>query len=279
MSIKRSNANNSQAKQWLSKLDCFIRNLPTGKTLETHFKAKNDRKAGKPFTIKDHIRAMIHSMLSSQQRWKSITEVINDSSKPLERVFEGYSSEALKNKDATQLSEELSAVGCRFRFDSLEKGHLPNAEAISDNIKKLQNIKKVFGSLDKFVMSDTPETIARKLSDSKSDYKLKRIGLALACEYLKNVGIDCAKPDVHLRRFLSAKRMGIGKANNKGLTSEQSVLEQIRNLSRKTGIPPIEIDALIWRFCADGYGEMCGVIPKCDKCPIKSYCNYPRKHP
>ena len=39
-------------------------------------------------------------------------------------------------------------------------------------------------------------------------YKLHQVGEALAWEYIRNVGIDGAKPDTHIRRFLGSDRMG-----------------------------------------------------------------------
>ena len=39
-------------------------------------------------------------------------------------------------------------------------------------------------------------------------YKLHQVGEALAWEYIRNVGIDGAKPDTHIRRFLGSNRMG-----------------------------------------------------------------------
>jgi hypothetical protein len=32
--------------------------------------------------------------------------------------------------------------------------------------------------------------------------------VALLCEYLKNVGIDVVKPDVHIKRILGCERLG-----------------------------------------------------------------------
>ena len=51
------------------------------------------------------------------------------------------------------------------------------------------------------------------------------------------------------------------------------VNEQISALSVKTGMTRVEIDNLIWNFCADGYGEICTASPHCGDCPIKDWCN------
>lgn len=92
----------------------------------------------------------------------------------------------------------------------------------------------------------------------------------LAWEYLRNVGIDGAKPDTHLRRFLGADRMGTG-SNSPATISE--VNDQVARLSEQTGMSKVEIDNLIWSFCADGFGEVCTATPYCKSCPIADYCH------
>ena len=64
--------------------------------------------------------------------------------------------------------------------------------------------------------------------------------------------------------------MGAGK---KSPASVKEVNEQVTRLSEETGMSKVEIDNLIWSFCADGYGEICTATPHCDTCPISDYCN------
>lgn len=89
-------------------------------------------------------------------------------------------------------------------------------------------------------------------------------------EYLRNVGIDGMKPDVHLCRFFSGERMGRGN-NTPARINE--VFETVLKLSEDTGVSMSEIDSLVWNFCSSGYGEICTSNPRCEICPIKKYCN------
>ena len=59
---------------------------------------------------------------------------------------------------------------------------------------------------ESYVTSAPPEAIVRDLA--AGPHKLYGIGPALAWEYLRNVGIDGVKPDIHVCRFLGANRMG-----------------------------------------------------------------------
>ena len=142
--------------------------------------------------------------------------------------------------------------------------------ALNDNIRNFQHLQDEFGSIDDFITSESAEKIVRKLSMSSSKYKMKMFGEALAWEYLRNVGIDGAKQDTHLCRFLGADRMGTGE---KSPASIKEVNEQVTRLSAETKMSKVEIDNMIWSFCADGYGEICTSTPHCDVCTISGYCN------
>ncbi|HZK61684.1 MAG TPA: hypothetical protein VFC41_06370 [Anaerovoracaceae bacterium] len=83
------------------------------------------------------------------------------------------------------------------------------------------------------------------------------------------MGIEGAKPDTHLRRFLASDRMGIGATNP---ASINEVNNQIDALAEETGLKKVEIDNLIWSFCADGYGEICTALPHCRECQIREFC-------
>ena len=143
-------------------------------------------------------------------------------------------------------------------------------ESLSDNIHMFYRIEDEFGSIDSFITSEPADAVVKKLSKATSPYKMKLLGEALAWEYLRNVGIDGAKPDTHLRRFLGADRMGTG-SNSPATISE--VNDQVARLSEQTGMSKVEIDNLIWSFCADGFGEVCTATPHCKSCPTADYCH------
>lgn len=46
----------------------------------------------------------------------------------------------------------------------------------------------------------------------------------------------------------------------------------LSKLSEQTGMSKIEVDNLIWSFCADGFGEICTATPHCKNCPIRDWC-------
>ena len=218
------------------------------------------RKAGKQYTIRDHIRGMIYSLLSNQTKWYRIEPHLSE----IDELFYGYDPEMILDSDSGYFCEGLFKLKCGNMSTKAQM------EALPENIQTLRHIEDEYGSIDSFITSEPANVIVEKLSRGASPYKLKMLGEALAWEYLRNVGIDGAKPDTHLRRFLGADRMGTGDHSPATIIE---VNEQVARLSAMTGMSKIEVDNLIWSFCADGYGEVCTATPHCRECPIRDWCN------
>lgn len=213
------------------------------------------------FSINDHIKALIYSLLSNQREWYRIENRLPT----IDAIFENYDPQILKIKKPSDLSNQIFELKC---------GNINTTKQminLSQNIKIFESIEIDYESLDNYVTSKSAYDIAQELSSPKSKYKLKSIGVALAWEYLKNIGIDGAKPDTHLRRFFSNKRMG--KSTNRNPATEKEVFVQIEELAKDTKLSKIEIDKIIWNFCANGKGEICTAFPNCNKCIISNYCN------
>ena len=218
------------------------------------------RKAGKQYTIRDHIQGMIYSLISNQTKWYRVEPHLSE----IDELFYNYDPEKILHTDPGYFCEGLFNLKCGNMSIKAQM------EALPENIQTFRYIEDEYGSIDSFITSEPTETIVEKLSRGASPYKLKMLGEALVWEYLRNVGIDGAKPDTHLRRFLGADRMGTGD-HSPATISE--VNEQVAKLSEQTGMSKIEVDNLIWSFCADGFGEICTATPHCSDCPIRDWCN------
>jgi len=116
-----------------------------------------------------------------------------------------------------------------------------------------------------------PDVIAKRLGNP-GPYKLRHVGYTLALEYLRNVGIRAGKPDVHVRRILSEKRL----AYCTGDPSEEQAYRLVAQLAQGASCNPTYLDNLLWLFCAQDYGNVCGVKPKCSLCALSTSCRYPR---
>ena len=85
-----------------------------------------------------------------------------------------------------------------------------------------------------------PDVIAKRLGNP-GPYKLRHVGYTLALEYLRNVGIRAGKPDVHVRRILSEKRL----AYCTGDTSEEQAYRLVAQLAQDASCTPSLLSRII----------------------------------
>lgn len=220
-----------------------------------------ERKKGKKYSICEHIRALIYAMLTNQTKWHRIESHLME----IDELFLNYDPVILKSTAGEYFANKLFELKCG------NISTISQMNALSYNINILESIEKEYGSLDLFVLSSPAHEMVQVLSKKNSKYKLKMLGEALAWEYLRNVGIDGAKPDVHLCRFFSGSRMGNG---NHTPATTREVYNSVLELSKATGLSMTTIDNYIWSYCADGYGEVCTSVPRCSICEIRQQCNY-----
>lgn len=224
----------------------------------TILEAVNARKNGKSFSFEEHLRGFVYAQLSALVSWKKIKE--NQSR--LDEIFCNFDHLQLKEKSAEDLINEITAIKCHNPYTT--KNQMRSLKA---NIETFERIEQDFGSLEKFITHSTPSNIIKLLADSNSTYKLKYAGVALVCEYLRNVGMDIIKPDVHIKRIASAERLNLITAKN-----DYKIIDEFQELAQVIGISQVQMDYLLWNYCSKDYGEVCTATPKCDVCVIKKYC-------
>ena len=217
------------------------------------------RKNGKVFSFEEHLKGFIYAQLSALVSWKRI----KDNQSDLNIVFCDFEKDKLKKKPAEELIEEIRALKCYSPYTT--KNQMNSLKA---NIETFERIEQKYSSLDKFITHSTPSNIIKLLADSNSTFKLKYAGVAIICEYVRNVGIDIIKPDVHIKRIAAADRLNLVTAK-----SDYKIIEEFRKLSNETGISQVKMDYLLWNYCAKGYGEICTATPKCNECVIRIFCN------
>ncbi len=217
------------------------------------------REQGKVFTIEEHICGLIYSLMSAQTVWANIER----NKANIDRVFFHYQPNKILSMTPDYFVNELGKIKCRSRLTNNQM------KVLHYNIDVLYTIIREYGSMDAFVTSGSAPEIAIQISDSNSRYKLKQVGIALACEYLRNVGIDCIKPDVHLMRILGSNRLAISRDEN---ASFQEIYAEVKRLSVETGLKMGQVDYILWSYCATDKGEICTENPKCSKCVITGIC-------
>lgn len=261
----------------------FINNgEPQAKKLweNTYIKKQLDRrKNGETFTVSDHIRGMIYSMLTSGAAWNRLEPHIDIATGQIpiiDDIFYQYDVTALQSADPTELCEKVKALklGTQYLKNQTEA-------LVKENIGKLLSIQEKYGSVDNFYQSladknDNLKTLVRELATAGKPYKFAQLGEALTAEYLKNVGYDIGKPDRHIRRILGCEYLGCSK--HKDVPSDEAI-DIIADIAKSLNKSAAEVDYILWAYCANGFGEVCTKgKPKCmGLCVAEPFCNYKDK--
>ncbi len=218
-------------------------------------KAMDKRQSGGVFTWSDHLEALLLSLLSANRPWYQIA----NSKDSLRKIFFDYDKDQLYLADPESLADTVCSIGCGNRRIYTQMRELKN------NILVLRSIERNYGDVDALAQMavDNQLEVMTMLSYKGGMYKLKGVGKALALEYLRRLGVDAVKPDVHIRRIL--QRFGYFPY----LPSEVETFELIREASGEHNIPMHEIGSLLWSFCATGYMQICEATPHCDMCYVQ----------
>lgn len=210
------------------------------------------------FDISEHIKYIIFAQLSNQREWSQIQKKYDK----IVEIFDNFNSETLKGVNPKTLVSKLRNIKCGNI--SLNK----QMTCLKENILTLEKIELKYGDIFSYYNSCNIAEIIKELS-SGPNYKIKQMGVALVCEYLKNIGYDISKPDSHVIRLLH--RLGyIDNVN----TNPYEIINIMQNIAKANNIPAIELDSIFWQFCASGYAQICTSNPNCDKCLLLSKCGY-----
>lgn len=231
------------------------------------------RNQGGVFTVSDHIRAMVYSMLTSGASWNRVepnTDIDTGRIPLIDEIFCQYDVNALLNADPAALVNKVKEhrLGTQYIKNQI------NA-LVSVNIGNLLSLEKEYGSVDNFYKilvckDDNLKNLVRELSTLGKPHKFAQLGEALTAEYLKNVGYDIGKPDRHICRILGSDRLGC--FTHKTVLPYEAI-DIIAAIAKSINKPAAEVDYILWAYCANGFGEICTKNkPKCDVCSV-TYCN------
>ena len=232
------------------------------------------RKQGGTFSIEDHIRAMVYSMLSSGISWQRVEGGIdNDTGKsiPIDEIFHQYSVEKIMQFSPEELRDKIKELHCASlqtlaQMKALLKANIPKLLAIEEQHCSIDNFYQHFINADPSL-----NTLVLVLSEKNSKYNLSQMGEALTAEYLRNVGYDISKPDRHIRRILGSKYLGCSEFE---IVPIYEAFDIVAEIAAELGKPVAKVDYILWSYCANGYGEICTLNkPKCENCVAKEYCN------
>jgi DNA-3-methyladenine glycosylase I len=177
------------------------------------------------------------------------------------------------------LNYDVGAVG---RFTDSDLGKMMENPRIIRNQRKLracvenarimEQISRENGSfgnyLDKY--RNNPDDLAGILTS-----KFHFLGKVLVLNYLKEIGIDAIKPDVHVVRVMY--RLGLIDSEDESLENINKVIAVAKEMAGVIGEKLNVVDAIFWMYGGSGDNHVKKAIcskkkPLCGECPVKSYC-------
>lgn len=212
-----------------------------------------ERKNGKIYSISEHVEKIVFALLSNQRPWKPIA----DNRKNINDLFHDFDVNYIKSNDYQLFVNELLNLHCGNR--QIRK----QMQTLKENVETLEKIAVDYGGVDNYYNKTDIRELLKSLSSGK--YKLKQMGVPLVSEYLKNVGMDIVKPDVHVCRILT--RLGYSKSNK---VSYGEALDICSEIAKEYNLTNVEVDTILWQYCANNYFEICSDNPKCNKCLVKN---------
>ena len=124
------------------------------------------RRAGKQYTIRDHVRGLIYSFLTNQTKWYRVEPHLTE----INELFYDYDPEQILASPPDYFCNGLFAMKCGNMSTKAQM------ESLADNIRIFQRIEDEYGSIDAFITSEPAEEIVRMLSRKSSKYKMKMFG-------------------------------------------------------------------------------------------------------
>lgn len=201
----------------------------------------------------EHISTMAFALLSNQRPWKPIA----DNRENINKLFNNFDANYIKATDYQVFVDGLLTLHCGNR--QIHK----QMQSLKDNIETLERIAKDYGSVDNYYNNIDIKELLKSLSAGK--YKLKQMGVPLVSEYLKGIGIDIIKPDVHACRILT--RLGYSKSNK---ITEDEAFDICCAIAKEYNLTNVDVDAILWQYGARNYFEVCCDKPKCSKCLVEN---------
>lgn len=250
---------NYQVELWRAIVKRLDSGLPEWRKSILAFKqvdAVSDRHSGRRWTDTEFFEALLLSILSNSIAWSKIETVRPD----LPQWFNGYNLQWYASRSPQDLCNIVNLFKAKKSGSLTLRKSLPNLQRA---IGKLLDHARMHGSIEKYFCTlgtaDRPDLIALKLSDGQD--KLPGLGVALAAEFLKNVGFDVGKPDRHVNRALgcfnlvhfnkwteSTEDMAKPLATR---TEASKVMLVIRQLADCVNEYAAFLDNAIWLLCAE----------------------------
>ncbi len=222
-----------------------------------------DRREGSSRWSDDEVfEGLVRSILSANSDWSKVERVLPE----LCTLLHGFSM---------SWYAALSPIDVKRTLVPWFKQRRANSQALDKNLQRLiesaaqlSGISQRNGSLENYLAdlsqrhNGDPKAVAAALGEVGSPAKLPGLGVALAAEFLKNVGYDVSKPDRHINR--AAGSFGLVQFANwpdqdafetpqAGKYELRTVMQMMEKWALHLGFRVTFLDNAVWLLCAKGW--------------------------
>lgn len=189
---------------------------------------------------------------------------------------------------------DISAAFSNFDVEKVSKYDDRDLQNLMSNPKIIRNEKKIraciknarrmkvlsgkFGSFGEFLNRNENNLFLLK---KKLTSNFRYLGNVLVLDYLKDIGMDIIKPDVHVMRVFF--RLDFIDSEERTEANIYRVIRVAENIKRETSEKLAVIDAVFWVYGGGGDKHVTKAIcskkePLCSECPLANHCRYYNIH-
>jgi hypothetical protein len=217
------------------------------------------RETGRQLDDKEIFEALVRSVLSNSTDWAKVERVLPQ----LTELFRGFDASWYESLPVAEIESEVLAWFLDRRAGSMTLGQ--DLRRLRQSASRLVARGKEHGSMWGYIehiaegAGGDPKAVALTLARNGGPNKLPGVGVALAAEFLKNLGFDISKPDRHIlrsvgsfglvefRRWSDSFGTGAPQASKAELLQTMSVMEE---WAGAVCVPVTYLDNAVWILCA-----------------------------
>jgi hypothetical protein len=215
------------------------------------------RAAGAIFSDAEVMEAVCLSLFSAQVDWKRIQDIREE----LRIKFHNYEVSRLSAWTDVEIKElQEWFLMNRAGSQSLKKNLLYTRVAAKMFMQWMATGVPLDGYITKKFeeLGRDPVTLAVAIATA-GDMKIAGMGVPLAAEFLRNLGYDLSKPDIHILRAAGCFNMvrfnrwrdySVRRSPSASIKERVQVMHAMDQFAKSVGMTTTYLDSVIWTACA-----------------------------
>jgi len=224
----------------------------------------DQREAGTPFTDRKIFEGLLLSVLSNNTDWSKVESMRKD----LPAIFDDFDPGTFSSRAPESIDLEIKPEFKKRKAGSFTLAR--NLKLLIHSTRLLLERSRAHGSIDSYIghlfeqSACDPHELAIKFG-TDSPEKLPGLGVALAAEFLRNIGFNLCKPDRHINRasgqwglvkFAKWPDQSKTKSPAASVGELRKVMVEFSIFANSVGERVSLLDNAVWILCAKSGGRL-----------------------